>query len=62
MNNDEKSLKVISLHERESEVKVLVAQSCPTLSEPARLLCPWNLPGKNTGVGCHYLLQGIFAT
>ena len=24
---------------------------------PARLLCPWNFPGKNTGVGCHFLLQ-----
>ena len=24
------------------------------------LLCPWDLPGKNTGVGCHFLLQGIF--
>ena len=24
------------------------------------LLCPWNFPGKNTGVGCHFLLQGIF--
>ena len=23
-------------------------------------LCPWNSPGKNTGVGCHFLLQGIF--
>ena len=30
--------------------------------EPARLLCPWNFPGKNTGVGCHFLLQGIFPT
>ena len=30
--------------------------------EPARLLCPWNSPGKNTGVGCHFLLQGIFPT
>ena len=28
----------------------------------ARLLCPWNSPGKNTGVGCHSLLQGIFPT
>ena len=28
--------------------------------EPARLLCPWDFPGKNTGVGCHSLLQGIF--
>ena len=27
---------------------------------PARLLCPWNSPGKNTGVGSHSLLQGIF--
>ena len=27
-----------------------------------RLLCPWNFPGKNTGVGCHALLQGIFPT
>ena len=25
---------------------------------PARLLCPWNSPGKNTGVGSHALLQG----
>ena len=30
--------------------------------EPARLLCPWNSPSKNNGVGCHYLLQGIFPT
>ena len=28
--------------------------------QPARLLCPWDSPGKNTGVGCHSLLQGIF--
>ena len=28
----------------------------------ARLLCPWDSPGKNTGVGCHFLLQGIFPT
>ena len=28
----------------------------------ARLLCPWDFPGKNTGVGCHFLLQGIFLT
>ena len=30
--------------------------------QPARLLCPWNFPGKNTGVGCHALLQRIFPT
>ena len=27
-----------------------------------RLLCPWNSPGKHTWVGCHFLLQAIFAT
>ena len=26
------------------------------------LLCPWDFPGKNTGVGCHFLLQGVFLT
>ena len=30
--------------------------------QPARLLCPWNSPGKNIGVGCHAPLQGIFPT
>ena len=28
--------------------------------QPASLLCPWNSLGKNIGVGCHALLQGIF--
>ena len=41
-------------------------QSCPTLRpnglKPARLLFPWDSPGKNTGVGCHFLLQEIFPT
>ena len=30
--------------------------------QPARLLCPWDSTGKNTAVGCHFLLQGIFPT
>ena len=30
--------------------------------QPARLLCPWNSPGQNTGVGSCSLLQGIFPT
>ena len=30
--------------------------------QPTRLLCPWHSPGKNTEVGCHSLLQGIFLT
>ena len=40
-------------------------QSCLTLCDPVdrsppetRLICPWDSPGKNTAVGCHFLLQG----
>ena len=29
----------------------------PHGQQPTRLLCPWDSPGKNTGVGCHFLLQ-----
>ena len=40
---------------------VLVAQVCQTLWNPVNSsLCWWNSPGKNTGVGRHFLLQGIF--
>ena len=45
------------------EVKVLVAQSCLTVCDPLDCsLCPWNSPGKNTGVGSHCPRQGIFLT
>ena len=41
-------------------------QSCPILSDlwtvARQLLCPWDSPGKNTGVSCHFLFQGIFLT
>ena len=30
--------------------------------KPTKLLCPWNSPGKNTGVVSHFLFQGIFQT
>ena len=47
-----------------------VAKLCPApwdldrlpLPVTWRLLCPWDFPGKNTRVGCHFLLQGIFPT
>ena len=39
---------------------MLVTQLCLTLC--TRLLSSWGSPGKNTGVGCHFLLQGIFWT
>ena len=46
------------------------ADKCSVMSDslqphgllPSRLLCPWDFPGKNTAVGCHFLLQGIFPT
>ena len=42
------------------KVKVLVAQLCLTLCDP--MDCPWNSLGRNTGVACHSLRQGIFPT
>ena len=45
---------------------VLVAQSsltlCDSMEHQTRLFCPWNSPGKNRGVGSHFLLQGILPT
>ena len=45
----------------------LVTKSCiillrPHRLQPAKLFCPLYFPDKNTGVGCHFLLQGIFTT
>ena len=45
----------------------LVAKSCLTLLQPhglqaTKLSCPWDSPGENTRVGCHFLRQGIFLT
>ena len=45
-----------------------VKGSCSVMSDslqphgPTALLRPWDFPGKNTGVGCHFLLQRIFPT
>ena len=33
-----------------------------TVAGLSSVLCPWDSPGQNTGVGCHFLLQGIFLT
>ena len=57
-------MKVLKHFENYQE-SVSVTQSSLTLCspmEPARLLCPRDSPGKNTGVGRHSLLQGIFPT
>ena len=40
-----------------------MSDSCnPMDCSPPRLLCLWIFPGKDTGLGCHFLLQGIFPT
>ena len=40
-----------------------ITQLClwPHGLQSARLLCPWDFPGKHARVGCHFLLQGIFS-
>jgi len=54
---------VICPTERESISRSVVSNSLrPHTLQPARLLCPWNSPGKNSGMGCHFLLQEVFPT
>ena len=58
---------ISSLHMKSSCFNsCLVAQSCPTVCDTLDyltwLLCPWDFPGKNTGVGCSFLLQRNFPT
>ena len=54
-----REIAIHSLHACYVHAKSL--QLCPTLCDhrlqPAMLLCPWDSPSKNTGVGCHFLLQ-----
>ena len=54
-------------HGSENVFVCLVAQLCPTLCDPMDCSppgssVPGDSPGKNTGVGCHVLLEGIFPT
>ena len=54
----------------ENAVKFYPSITCSVTSDslrsdglqPTSLLRPWDSPGKNIGVGCHFLLQGIFLT
>ena len=46
----------------ESESEVVSDSLRPHGMEPTRILSPWDFPGKNTGVGCHFLFQGTFPT
>ena len=67
MNPDKQSL--ISDHHRQENPVVCECRVTSVVSDSAtprtlahRLLCPWASPGKDTGVGCCALLQGIFPT
>ena len=64
------ALKAESFAPRHLGSRCVLCVSCSVMSDslwphglqPAKLLCPWDFPGKNTGVGCHFLLQRIFLT
>ena len=51
-------------HSESPDVSLYVSSSAVSNSATpwtaARFFCPWNSPGKNTEVGCHFLLQGFF--
>ena len=51
-----------TVYESESVILSVMSDSLwpHELVPPSWFLCPWDSPGKNTGVGCHSLLQGIF--
>ena len=62
-----KKIVCVCVYMRSGKMKVLVDQLCPTYSCHSMdcrppVSCLWNSPGKNTGVGCHSLLQRIFLT
>ena len=62
-------MKTMNLLPRKIHINIAAAaakslQSCPTLCDPIdgsppRLPRPWDSPGKNTEVGCHFLLQSM---
>ena len=63
--NAQTTAQLFSSHMLVSESEV--AQSCLTLCDPVDcsppcFFCPWDFPGKSTGVACHFLLQEIFPT
>ena len=47
---------------RTLEINYMCAQLCLTLCDLMNYSLPGHFPGKNIGLGCHFLLQGIFMT
>ena len=50
------------MHAKPLQSCLILCNPMDCMEEPAKLLCPWDSPGKNTGVGCHVLLQEIVPT
>ena len=48
---------LLLLKQTEAVASVVSDSVRPHRRQPTRLPCPWDSPGKNTGVGCHFLLQ-----
>ena len=42
--------------------RLLMSDPCDPMDLNPPGSCPWDSPGKNTGMGCHFLLQGILPT
>ena len=55
----EKTFSFLNDHQTECTVCAKSLQSCSTLCDPVdcRLFCPWDSPGKNIEIGCHFLLH-----
>ena len=68
LKRDKRATKFSGIDEKHQSMYAAAAKSfqwCPTLrphrQQPTRLLCPQDSLGKNTGVGCHFLLQCMYA-
>ena len=48
---------LLTVGQRTHRTLVALKRAQHTLRQPTRLFCPWDSPSKNTGVGCHFLLQ-----
>ena len=56
----------LEIHHKPNPLTCICSVVCncvgPSGLEPTKHICPWDFKGKNTGVGCHFFLQGIFPT
>ena len=60
--NPSKSISESLNHSCHLRIRTITFPTLCDLVDCSPLLCPWDSPGKNTGVGCHALLQGLLPT